>query len=75
MRDSLGGPRPLLLQGGGMRKLAYSTPLSLDGYIDSAAGDPSWVVPDEELRRHFNGVERGHDTLLYGRRMHEIMAG
>jgi len=41
-----------------MRKLVYSTSLSLDGYIDPAAGDPSWVVPDEELHRHFNEVER-----------------
>jgi dihydrofolate reductase len=57
-----------------MRKLVYSTSLSLDGYIDSAARDPSWVVPDEELHRHFNDVERETDTLLYGRRMYEIMA-
>jgi glutamate-1-semialdehyde 2,1-aminomutase len=58
-----------------MRKLVYSTSLSLDGYIDSVAGDPSWVVPDEELHRHFNDVEREIDTLLYGRRMYELMAG
>jgi len=58
-----------------MRKLVYSTSLSLDGYIDAAAGDPSWVVPDDELHRHFNDVERETDTLLYGRRMYELMAG
>ncbi len=58
-----------------MRKLVYSTSLSLDGYIDAAAGDPNWVVPDEELHRHFNDVEREVDTLLYGRLMYEIMAG
>lgn len=58
-----------------MRKLVYSTSLSLDGYIDSGAGDPDWVVPDEELHRHFNDVEREVDTLLYGRRMYELMAG
>ena len=58
-----------------MRKLVYSTSLSLDGYIESADGDPSWVVPDEELHRHFNDVEREIDTLLYGRRMYELMAG
>jgi dihydrofolate reductase len=58
-----------------MRKLVYSTSLSLDGYIDSAAGDPSWGVPDEELHRHFNDVEREIGTLLYGRRMYELMAG
>jgi hypothetical protein len=38
-------------------------------------GDPSWVVPDEELHSHFNDVEREMDTLLYGRRMYELMAG
>jgi len=58
-----------------MRKLVYATSLSLDGYIDAAAGDPSWVVPDEELHRHFNEIERETDTLLYGRRMYELMAG
>jgi dihydrofolate reductase len=58
-----------------MQKLIYSTSLSLDGYIDSSTGDPSWVVPDEELHRHFNDTERDIDTLLYGRRMYELMAG
>ena len=57
-----------------MRKLVYSTSLSLDGYIESAAGDPGWVVPDEELHRHFNEVEREVDIHLYGRRMYEGMA-
>jgi dihydrofolate reductase len=56
-----------------MRKLIYSTSLSLDGYIDASAGDPSWVFPDEELHKHFNDVERELDTLLYGRRMYELM--
>jgi dihydrofolate reductase len=58
-----------------MRKLVYATSLSLDGYIDAEAGDPNWVVPDEELHRHFNDIEREIDTLLYGRRMYELMAG
>ncbi len=57
-----------------MRKLIYSTSLSLDGYIDAAGGDPSWVIPDQELHSHFNEVEREVDTLLYGRRMYELMA-
>ena len=58
-----------------MGKLVYSTSLSLDGYIDASAGDPSWVYPDEELHRHFNDLEREIDTLLYGRRMYELMVG
>lgn len=58
-----------------MRKVVYSISLSLDGYIEATAGDPNWVVPDEELHTHFNDLERECDTLLYGRRMYEIMAG
>src|SRR4030067_839128 len=58
-----------------MRKLVYATSLSFDGFIDAQGGDPSWVFPDEELHRHFNETEREIDTLLYGRRMYELMAG
>lgn len=57
-----------------MRKLIYSASLSLDGAIDSVSGDPGWVVPDAELHRHFNEIERGTETLLYGRRMYELMS-
>lgn len=57
-----------------MRKLIYSTSISLDGYIDSITGDPGWAVPDEELHKHFNDIEREIDTHLYGRRMYEIMS-
>ena len=57
-----------------MRKLVYATSLSFDGFIDAQGGDPSWVFPDEELHRHFNDTEREIDTLLYGRRMYELMA-
>ncbi len=56
-----------------MRKVVYATSLSLDGYIESATGDPSWVFPDEELHRHFNDLEADIDTHLYGRRMYELM--
>jgi len=42
-----------------MGKLVYSTSLSLDGYIDASAGDPSWVYPT----RSFTGTS----TILSGR--------
>lgn len=56
-----------------MRKVIFTTSLSLDGYIEAASGDPSWVFPDEELHRHFNSLEQEIDTHLYGRRMYELM--
>jgi dihydrofolate reductase len=57
-----------------MGQVVYWTSLSMDGYIDAANGDPSWVAPDEELHTHFNDVEREINTHLYGRRMYELMA-
>lgn len=56
-----------------MRKVIFAVSLSLDGYIEAAVGDQSWVYPDEELHRHFNDLERDIDTHLYGRRMYELM--
>lgn len=58
-----------------MREVIYFTSVSVDGFIGSDSGDDSWVVPDEELHRHFNDLEAAVDTHLYGRRMYEIMAG
>ena len=57
-----------------MRKLIFATSLSLDGYIEEGSCGSSWVVPDEELHRHFNSLEQDIDTHLYGRRMYELMA-
>ncbi len=57
-----------------MRKVVYMTSLSVDGYIEADSGDPAWLVPDEELHRHFNDLESSIDTHLYGRRFYELMA-
>ena len=56
-----------------MRRVVYATSLSLDGYIEATAGDPSWVFPDEQLHQHFNDLEQDIDTHLYGRRMYDLM--
>ena len=57
-----------------MRDVIYIGSISVDGYIDAADGDSSWVVPDPELHRHFNELESSVGTHLYGRRMYELMA-
>ena len=57
-----------------MRNVVYITSLSVDGYIEADSGDPMWLVPDEELHRHFNDLEGSIDTHLYGRRFYELMA-
>jgi hypothetical protein len=42
---------------------------SLDGYIEDANGRFDWAVPDEDVHRFVNDLERSVGTYLYGRRM------
>jgi dihydrofolate reductase len=58
-----------------MAKLIYSAIMSLDGYIEDKHGKFDWAVPDEEVHRFVNDLERAAGTYLYGRRMYETMMG
>jgi len=56
-----------------MTRLIYSALMSLDGYIEDRDGKFDWAVPDEEVHRFINDLERAVGTYLYGRRMYETM--
>ncbi len=56
-----------------MAKLIYSAISSLDGYIEDADGNFDWAMPDEEVHRFINNLERAAGTYLFGRRMYETM--
>jgi dihydrofolate reductase len=56
-----------------MSLLIYSAISSLDGYIEDKDGNFDWAMPDEEVHRFINDLERTVGTYLYGRRMYEIM--
>ena len=56
-----------------MARLIYSAISSLDGYIEDKDGNFDWAMPDEEVHRFINNLERNAGTYLYGRRMYEIM--
>jgi len=56
-----------------MAHLIYSAILSLDGYIEDADGNFDWAMPDEEVHKFINDLERDVGTYLYGRRMYEMM--
>ena len=56
-----------------MAHLIYSAISSLDGYIEDADGNFEWAMPDEEVHRFINNLERAAGTYLYGRRMYETM--
>ena len=56
-----------------MADLIYSAISSLDGYIEDTDGKFDWAMPDEEVHRFINNLERAAGTHLYGRRMYETM--
>jgi dihydrofolate reductase len=56
-----------------MTKLIYTAISSLDGYVADAEGNFDWSVPDQEVHRFVNDLERPIGTYLYGRRMYEVM--
>jgi dihydrofolate reductase len=56
-----------------MADLIYSAISSLDGYIEDTDGKFDWAMPDEEVHRFINNLERAAGTYLYGRRMYETM--
>jgi dihydrofolate reductase len=56
-----------------MAKLIYSAIASVDGYVEDEAGRFDWSMPDEEVHRFVNDLERPIGTYLYGRRMWETM--
>jgi dihydrofolate reductase len=55
-------------------KLIYSAIASLDGYVADDQGKWDWSIPDEEVHRAVNELERPIGTYLYGRRMYEVLS-
>ncbi len=56
-----------------MRKVIYSTMVSLDGFVETSNRSLDWVIIDEELHTFVNDLNREIDTFLFGRRMYEVM--
>ena len=56
-----------------MRKVIYSTMVSLDGFVETLDRSLDWVIIDEELHTFVNNLNREIDTFLFGRRMYEVM--
>ncbi len=56
-----------------MANLIYSAIASLDGYVADEEGKFDWSVPDDEVHRFVNDLEREVGTYLYGRRLYEVM--
>ncbi|MGO1183882.1 MAG: dihydrofolate reductase family protein [Micrococcaceae bacterium] len=58
-----------------MARLIYSMIVSIDGFVTDAQGRfDDWARPDEEVLEAINHDDAQVGTLLYGRRMYEMMA-
>lgn len=56
-----------------MGRVRYTAITSLDGYTADAHGSFTWARPDEATHRAINRLESGVGTVVYGRRMYEVM--
>lgn len=56
-----------------MGTLSYTMSISLDGYIEDAAGGIGFSEPDEELHRFANQQTRETAAFLFGRGLYEVM--
>jgi dihydrofolate reductase len=56
-----------------MRKVIYSTMVSLDGFTEDPKRSLDWGIIDEELHSFVNDQQSAIDTYLFGRRMYEVM--
>jgi len=57
-----------------MGNLIYSMSVSLDGFAATPTGSLDWVDVDEELHDAFDDEAEEIGTMLFGRRMWEVMA-
>jgi dihydrofolate reductase len=56
-----------------MATLVYSAITSLDGFVADREGRFDWGVPDDEVHRRVNDVQRDIGTHLYGRRLYDVL--
>jgi dihydrofolate reductase len=56
-----------------MRKLIYSTIVSLDGFAARSNGGLDWVLVDEELHTFINNQQQEMGLYCYSRGMYEVL--
>ena len=56
-----------------MRKVIFSIPISLDGYIEGPQRELDWVIADDDLHDYFSNLLEKADLMLCGRVTYELM--
>ncbi len=57
-----------------MRKIIFSIPVTLDGFIEGPHRELDWVIPDDELHDFAAQLMQSADLLIYGRVTYQLMA-
>src|SRR4030043_1714799 len=58
-----------------MRKIIFSIPITLDGYIEGPHRELDWVIADDEVHDFYSDLLENIDLVLFGRVTYELMAG
>lgn len=58
-----------------MRRVIVSEMVSVDGLIEGKSEKFDWFVQDEELNAYAMDLLESVDTIIYGRKTYEMMAG
>ena len=56
-----------------MRKIIFSIPITLDGYIEGPKRELDWVIADDELHDFYSQLLKNADVILYGRVTYQLM--
>jgi dihydrofolate reductase len=56
-----------------MRKITFSIPMTLDGYIEGPQHELDWVIADDELHDFYARLLGTADLILYGRVTYQLM--
>jgi dihydrofolate reductase len=56
-----------------MRKIIFSIPVTLDGFIEGPQRELDWVNADDELHDFYTDLLRTGDLVLFGRVTYELM--
>ena len=56
-----------------MRKIKFSIPMTLDGYIEGSQHELDWVIADDELHDFYTDFLNSADLMIYGRVTYQLM--
>jgi dihydrofolate reductase len=58
-----------------MRKVIFSIPITIDGFIEGPHRELDWVIADDDLHEYYARLLKTAGVILYGRVTYELMAG